>query len=74
MQAGTAFGMTTFDDYIIGLYEKGMITQETAVSYSSRRGIVNRGIDAVKSARGESTTDIDGLEIDRGYNRQLEDL
>jgi twitching motility protein PilT len=74
MQAGTAFGMTTFDDYIVGLYEKGLITQETAVSYASRRGIVNRGIDAVKSARGEATTDIDGLEIDRSYNQQLDNL
>jgi twitching motility protein PilT len=73
MQAGQAFGMTTFDDFIIGLYEKGVITQETAVSYSSRRGIVNRGIDAVKSARGESTTDIEGLEIDRTYSDQFDD-
>jgi twitching motility protein PilT len=73
MQAGQAFGMTTFDDYIIDLYEKGLITQETAVSYSSRRGIVNRGIDAVKSARGESTTDIEGLEIDRTYSDQFDD-
>jgi twitching motility protein PilT len=67
MQAGRAFGMTTFDDYIIDLYEKGLITNETAISYSSRRGIVGRGIDSVKSARGEATTDIDGLEIDRHY-------
>jgi len=73
MQAGEAFGMTTFDEYIIGLYEKGLITQDTAVSYSSRRGIVNRGIDAVKSSRGESTTDIEGLEIDRTYSDQFGD-
>ncbi len=73
MQAGTAFGMTTFDEYILGLFEKGMVTQETAVSYCSRRGIVNRGIDAVKSARGEATTDIEGLEIDNTYSKQFED-
>ena len=71
MQAGRAFGMTTFDDYIVGLYENGLITQETAMSYSSRRGIVGRGIDSVKSARGEATTDIDGLEIDKSYEREL---
>ncbi len=74
MQAGTAFGMTTFDENIIGLYEKGLVTHETAVSYASRRGIVNRGIDAVKSARGEATTDIDGLEIDQGYNKQFDNF
>ncbi|MBW2367254.1 MAG: PilT/PilU family type 4a pilus ATPase [Deltaproteobacteria bacterium] len=69
MQAGHAFGMTTFDDFIIQLYEKGMITQETAMAYSSRKGIVGRGIDSIKSARGEATTDIDTLEIDTNYRR-----
>ena len=67
MQAGTAFGMTTFDDHIIRLYEQGLATEETALAYASRRGIVGRGIDALKSARGEATSDIDKLEIDRNY-------
>ena len=67
MQTGTAFGMTTFDNHIIGLYEQGLITEETASAFASRRGIVGRGIDSLKSARGEATTDIDKLEIDRNY-------
>ena len=67
IEAGEAFGMTTFDRYIIGLYEKGLITQETAMAYASRRGVVGRGIDQVKSARGEKTTDIENLEVDSGY-------
>ena len=67
MQAGTAFGMTTFDDHIIRLYEQGLATEETALAYASRRGIVGRGIDSLKSARGEATSDIDQLEIDRNY-------
>jgi twitching motility protein PilT len=67
MQAGTAFGMTTFDDHIIRLYEQGLATEDTALAYASRRGIVGRGIDALKSARGEATSDIDALEIDRNY-------
>jgi len=71
MQAGHAFGMTTFDDFIIQLYEKGMITQETAMAYSSRKGIVGRGIDSIKSARGEATTDIDTLEIDKNYQQNF---
>ena len=69
MQAGRPFGMTTFDDYIIGLYEKGLITQDTALSYASNKAVAGRGIDKVKSARGESTTDIKDLEIDRGYGK-----
>jgi twitching motility protein PilT len=71
MQAGTAFGMTTFDQHLIALYEEGLITQETAMAYASQRGIVGRGIDAIKSSRGEATTDIEKLEIDRSYHRAL---
>jgi twitching motility protein PilT len=29
---------------------------------------VGRGIDSLKSARGEATSDIDKLELDRSYN------
>ncbi len=70
MQAGKAFGMTTFDNYITRLYENNQITEETAVAYASRRGIVGRGIDSVKSARGEATTDIDSLEMDTQYGKK----
>jgi len=66
---GKAFGMMTFDDSIIGLYEKGLITEETAMAYASRKGIVGRGIDSIKSARGESTTDIKDLKVDRDYGK-----
>jgi len=72
IQDGTAFGMTTFDDYIIGLYKKGLITEETAMTYASRKGIVGRGIDSVKSGRGEATTDIEDLEVDSDYDKKLE--
>ncbi|MFZ0133111.1 MAG: PilT/PilU family type 4a pilus ATPase [Desulfobacterales bacterium] len=67
MQAGQAFGMTTFDEHIIDLYEHGLITEETALAFASRKGIVGRGIDSLKSARGEATSDIDKLELDRSY-------
>jgi twitching motility protein PilT len=69
MEAGKPFGMITFDDYIIHLYELGIITQETALAYCSRKGVVGRGIDSVKSARGETTTDIERLEIDKEYSK-----
>jgi len=70
IEAGKAFGMTTFDDYIIGLYEKGLITEETALAYATTRGVVSRGIDALKTARGEATTEINGLQVDRDYGRR----
>ena len=70
IEAGEAFGMTTFDKCITGLYEKGLITEETAMAYASRKGVVGRGIDWVKSARGEKTTDIEELEVDSDYGRK----
>jgi twitching motility protein PilT len=71
MEASTAFGMVTFDHHLVGLYEEGLITHETAMAYATQRGIVGRGIDAIKSSRGEKTTDIEKLEIDRAYNKAL---
>ncbi|NQT09614.1 MAG: PilT/PilU family type 4a pilus ATPase [Desulfobacteraceae bacterium] len=67
--AGKAFDMITFDDYIVDLYEKGLITQETAMAYASRKGIMGRGIDSVKSGRGEATTDIEDLKVDNDYGK-----
>jgi len=69
MEAGTSQGMTTFDHFIIQLFQKGLITESTAMSYASRRSIVGRGMDSVKSERGEATSDIDELEIDMSYNK-----
>ena len=68
---GKAFGMTTFDDNILSLYEKGLISEETAMAYCSRKGIVGRGLDQIKSSRGESTTDIEELSVDLNYNKSL---
>jgi len=64
VEAGQAFGMTTFDNYIIGLYRNGAITEETALSYATTKGVVGRGIDSIKSEKGETTTGIEGLEVD----------
>jgi twitching motility protein PilT len=73
IEAGTAFGMTTFDQHIVGLYEKGLITEETALSFASRRGVVGRGIDRVKAMRGEKTTDIEQLEVDSQYSQKQDE-
>ena len=70
IQASRAFGMITFDDYIVDLYRQGLISEDTARAYASNRGIVGRGIDSVKSERGHATTDLLGkLEVDKGYGK-----
>lgn len=70
MQDGSAFGMTTFDNHIIGLYEQGLITRDMAISFSSRKGVVGRGIDLIDSARGKSTT-MEKPKVDWNYSRKL---
>jgi twitching motility protein PilT len=70
IQTGNAFHMMTFDQSIMGLYKEGLITEEAAMSYASRKAIVNRGIDAIKSARGEKTTTIENLTVDTGYGKK----
>ncbi len=64
------YGWQTFDDNVGELYEQGTITEETALAYASKRAVVKRKIDAIKSARGEKTTDIDDLDMDRDYARE----
>ena len=69
IQAGKAFGMITFDDYIVELFSQGKISEETAKAYASNKGIVGRGIDSVKSSKGQATTDLGKLEVDKNYGR-----
>jgi twitching motility protein PilT len=70
IEQGNPFGMMTFDQSIAELYQNGLITQETALSYASRKAVVGRAIDAVKAARGEKTTSIEDLALDHEYGRK----
>jgi twitching motility protein PilT len=71
IDAGEAFGMQTFDRAIIRAFEAGFISEDTALAYASRKAIVGRGIDMLKAAKGERTSDIDGLKIDAEYARRV---
>jgi twitching motility protein PilT len=64
-----AFGWRTFDDSILELFQEGQVSHDTAMAFASKKAIMRRGIDHIKAARGEKVTDIEGLEIDRGYGR-----
>jgi twitching motility protein PilT len=67
MEQSEPFGWITFDSSITRLYEQGKITEQTAVAYASRRALVKRRMDQIKAGRGEKTTDIRGLKMDREY-------
>ncbi len=69
IKQGSARSMISFDEYIINLYEQGLIEENTANAYATRKDIVGRGIDTIKASRGEATSDIESLELDRGYRR-----
>ena len=61
IEDGVALGMQTFDQHILELYEHGLISEETAKVYSSRKSAIGRGLDKIKAARGEATSGITGL-------------
>lgn len=64
IKAGSASHMKTFDQHLLELFEHGLITEESAITFSSHRSEIKRGLDTIKSARGEKTSDIDGLAMD----------
>jgi twitching motility protein PilT len=70
-EAGAPFGMQTFDQALIRAYAEGAITEEHALVYSTQKSVVHRGIDQIKHTRGEPTTDINGLIMDKGFNRPV---
>lgn len=72
ISVGDAFGMQTFDKDIIKKYKEGLVTEETALAYASRKAVVGREIDTIKSSRGEMTTDIEGLDLDEDYGKEYE--
>jgi twitching motility protein PilT len=67
IEGSQPFGMMTFDQCIADLFTQGLISEDTAMSYASRKAIVGRAIDSIKQSRGEKTTDIEGLSLDDDY-------
>ena len=70
-EVGEPFGMQTFDQAIVRTFEAGLITEETAVAYATRKAVVQRGIDTLKQKRGEKTSDVEGLKLDWDYNKTI---
>ncbi len=66
IEASYPFGWRTFDHAALEAYEKGIITEETALLSCTKRGPVTRGIDLIKKARGEVTTNISSLRMKTG--------
>lgn len=63
IDASATFGWRTFDQSCVDAFEKGLITEENAILYCSKKGVVTRKIDNIKKARGELTSNISNLSI-----------
>jgi twitching motility protein PilT len=63
IEANYPFGWRTFDHACLDAFEQGVITEETALLYCTKRGPVSRGADTIKKKRGESTTNIFNLRM-----------
>ncbi len=56
IEASYTFGWCSFDQACVDAFDKGLITEENAVLYCSKKGVVTRKIDNIKKARGEVTS------------------
>jgi len=63
IEASYPFGWRTFDHAALDAYDLGLVTEETALLYCTKRSIVSRGIDNIKKKRGESTSDMSSLRM-----------
>lgn len=61
------YGWQTFDQHIVELYEQELVTEEVAKAYCTDAAIVGLAIDRIRSARGEETSDITDLQMDRSH-------
>ncbi len=64
IKEGSALEMRTFDQHILELFSRGLITEKSAVTYCSQRAEMNRGLDRLKAERGESTTSLTDLSME----------
>jgi len=56
IEASYPFGWRTFDHACMEAFEQGVISEETALLYCTKRSVISRAIDNIKKSRGEMTT------------------
>jgi twitching motility protein PilT len=69
---GVTLDMRTFDQHILQLFQDELISEEVALTYCSNPSIIKRGMDTIKSQRGESTSTISGLSMEQEEEDQEE--
>jgi twitching motility protein PilT len=66
LETGGTYGMRTFDQHFLSLFETGAVTEETALLCATDRARLGQMIDRIKAQRGEQATSLvlEGLEED----------
>jgi len=73
IEANYTFGWRTFDQACLDAFDQGIITEENAMLYCTKKGPVTRGIDNIKKKRGELTTDLANLQMKRSAETSKKD-
>jgi twitching motility protein PilT len=63
IEASSTFGWRNFDMACLDAYDQGLITEDTAQLYCTKKGPVTRGIDNIKKRRGEITSTMSNLQM-----------
>jgi twitching motility protein PilT len=63
IEANYTFGWRNFDHACVEAFAQGIITEETALLYCTKRGVVTRAIDNIKKERGEITSTVGMLKM-----------
>ncbi len=71
IEASAPFGWSTFDQAILKAFEAGLISEETARLFASKRGRVARGIDLFQKARGMEEDHDTGLRLDPSVGKAV---
>ena len=66
IDASYTFGWRTFDQACIEAFDQGLISEENAMLYCTKRSVVSRSVDNLKKARGEVTTTLASLRMKPG--------
>jgi twitching motility protein PilT len=67
---GVRTGWQTFDHHIARIYKERIVTEEVAFAYCSDKSALRRTVDEIKSERGENTSDLGELEMDKPARRK----
>jgi twitching motility protein PilT len=66
IEASYPFGWRTFDQACLEAYETGKISEDIAMLYATKRGVLSRNIDKLKKSRGEAIGGGESLRMKAG--------